>query len=119
MYYLLAFSFGLNDVFGLAEMAGVVLLVTAVSNLVGIVPAAGGGIGTFEVAAAETLRLLSAEGATYGAYIIVVHAASTPGITDIRFGMVICMPIIGISMPGLPSIDICRWSTLFFKSCKP
>ena len=75
MYYLLAFSFNLDQVFSLAEMAGVVLLVTSVSNLATSVPAAGGGIGTFEVAAAATLTLLGAEASTAGAYTIVVHMA--------------------------------------------
>ena len=75
MYYILAFSFGLDQVFSMAEMVGVILLVTSVSNLATAVPAAGGGIGAFEVAAAVTLTLLGAEGATAGAYTIVVHTA--------------------------------------------
>ena len=52
MYYIIAFSFDLHTSFGLMEMAGVILLVTAVSNLATSIPAAGGGIGAFEVAAA-------------------------------------------------------------------
>jgi uncharacterized membrane protein YbhN (UPF0104 family) len=75
MYYILAFSFGLDQVFSMAEMVGVILLVTSVANLATAVPAAGGGIGAFEVAAAATLTLLGAEGATAGAYTIVVHTA--------------------------------------------
>ena len=75
VYYLLAFSFDLEQVFGPAEMVGVVLLVTSVSNLATSVPAAGGGIGAFEVAAAATLTLLGIDGATAGAYTIVVHTA--------------------------------------------
>ena len=75
MYYLLAFSFGLDQVFSMTEMVGVILLVTAVSNLATAVPAAGGGIGTFEVAAAATLILLGVEASTSGAYTIVVHTA--------------------------------------------
>ena len=75
MYYLIAFSFDLDQVFSVAEMVGVVLLVTSVSNLATAVPAAGGGIGAFEVAAAATLTLLGADGATAGAYTIVVHTA--------------------------------------------
>ena len=75
MYYLLAFSFDFDQVFSMAEMAGVILLVTAVSNLATAVPAAGGGIGTFEVAAAATLTLLGVEASTAGAYTIVVHTA--------------------------------------------
>jgi uncharacterized protein (TIRG00374 family) len=75
MYYLLAFAFDLDQVFSPAEMIGVILLVTSVSNLATAVPAAGGGIGAFEVAAAATLTLLGADGATAGAYTIVVHTA--------------------------------------------
>ena len=75
MYYLLAFSFDFDQVFSMAEMAGVILLVTAVSNLATAVPAAGGGIGTFEVAAAATLTLLGVEASAAGAYTIVVHTA--------------------------------------------
>jgi uncharacterized protein (TIRG00374 family) len=75
MYYLLAFSFDLDQVFSMVEMIGVILLVTSVSNLATAVPAAGGGIGAFEVAAAATLTLLGAESATAGAYTIVIHTA--------------------------------------------
>jgi uncharacterized protein (TIRG00374 family) len=75
MYYILAFSFDLNKVFSLTEMVWVILLVTSVSNLATAVPAAGGGIGAFEVASAATLTLLGVESATAGAYTIVVHTA--------------------------------------------
>ena len=75
MYYLLAFSFDLQSVFNVTELAGVILLVTAISNLAISIPTAGGGIGAFEVAAAATLSLLGADESTSGAYAIVVHAA--------------------------------------------
>jgi uncharacterized protein (TIRG00374 family) len=75
MYYIIGLSFGLDAFFSPAEMAGVILLVTATSNLATSIPAAGGGIGTFEVAAAATLTLLGAEGADAGAYTIVLHVA--------------------------------------------
>ena len=75
MYYVLAFSLDLHNVFEVTELAGVILLVTAVSNLAISVPTAGGGIGAFEVAAAATLSLLGADESTAGAYAILVHAA--------------------------------------------
>ncbi|MBF8266761.1 MAG: hypothetical protein HW388_269 [Dehalococcoidia bacterium] len=75
MYYIIGFSFGLNETFSPAEMAGVILLVTATSNLAGIIPSSGGGIGTFDLAAAATLTLLGVEGAVAGAYTIVLHVA--------------------------------------------
>ena len=85
MYYIVAFSFNLDKSFGLAEMAGVILLVTAVSNLATSVPAAGGGVGAFEVAAATTLTLLGAEASAAGAYTIVVHAALLIPVTLLGF----------------------------------
>ena len=85
MYYIVAFSFDLHNTFGLAELAGVILLVTAVSNLATSVPAAGGGVGAFEVAAAATLTLLGAEASAAGAYTIVVHAALLLPVTLLGF----------------------------------
>ena len=75
MYYIIGLSFGLEDFFSPAEMWAVVLLVTATSNLATSIPAAGGGIGTFEVAAAATLTLLDVNPAVAGAYTIVLHVA--------------------------------------------
>jgi len=75
MYYIIAFSFDLDQVFNPVVMIGVILLVTAVSNLATSVPSAGGGIGTFEVAAVATLTLLGAESHVAGAYAIVLHTA--------------------------------------------
>ena len=51
-------------------------------------------------------------------FIMPVAMASTPGIIDITFGMPICMPIMGISMPGLPSAVTPR-SSFFFSSVRP
>ena len=85
MYYIIAFSFDLHTSFGLMEMAGVILLVTAVSNLATSIPAAGGGIGAFEVAAATTLTLLGAEASAAGAYTIVVHTALLVPVTLLGF----------------------------------
>ncbi len=85
MYYIVAFSFDLDKSFGAAELAGVILLVTAVSNLATAIPAAGGGVGAFEVAAATTLTLLGAEASAAGAYTIVVHAALLIPVTLLGF----------------------------------
>ena len=85
MYYIVAFSFDLHNTFGMAELAGVILLVTAVSNLATSIPAAGGGVGAFEVAAAATLTLLGAEASEAGAYTIVVHAALLIPVTLLGF----------------------------------
>ncbi len=84
-YYLLAFSFNLDQVFSLTEMVWVVLLVTSVSNLATSVPAAGGGIGTFEVAAVTSLTLLGVEASIAGAYTIVVHTALLVPVTLLGF----------------------------------
>ena len=85
MYYIVAFSFDLQNTFGLAELAGVILLVTAVSNLATSIPAAGGGVGAFEVAAAATLEVLGADASAAGAYTIVVHAALLLPVTLLGF----------------------------------
>ena len=75
MYYILAMSFHMDQLFSLAEMAGVILFVTSISNLATSLPAAGGGIGTFEVAATLTLTILGVDIDTASAYTIVVHSA--------------------------------------------
>jgi uncharacterized protein (TIRG00374 family) len=85
MYYFVALSFGLDQVFSVAELVGVILLVTVASNLAVSIPAAGGGIGTFEVAAAATLTLLGAEVALAGAYTIVLHVALLLPVTLLGF----------------------------------
>lgn len=85
MYYFVAFSFDLNNVFSPAELVGVVLLVTATSNLAASIPAAGGGIGTFEVAAAATLTIFGADASLAGAYTIVLHLALLLPVTLLGF----------------------------------
>ena len=85
MYYIVAFSFDLHNTFGLTELAGVILLVTAMSNLATAIPAAGGGVGAFEVAAATTLTVLGAGASEAGAYTIVVHAALLLPVTLLGF----------------------------------
>lgn len=75
MYYILALSFHMDQLFSVTEMAGVILFVTSISNLATSLPAAGGGIGTFEVAATLTLTILGVDIDTASAYTIVVHSA--------------------------------------------
>ena len=75
MYYLVGFSFGIDEIISPLEMVGMSLLVTSVSNLATSLPTAGGGIGTFEASAAATLILLGVNPNIAGAYIIVVHAS--------------------------------------------
>ena len=85
MYYMVAMAFDLGRFFGMGEMVGVILLVTAVSNLATSIPAAGGGVGAFEVAAAATLEVLGADASAAGAYTIVVHAALLLPVTLLGF----------------------------------
>ena len=75
MYYLIAISFGLNNFVTPAELIGLSILLTSVSNLATSIPTAGGGIGTFEASAVATLILLDIDANVAGAYIIVLHAA--------------------------------------------
>ncbi|MQF99126.1 MAG: flippase-like domain-containing protein [SAR202 cluster bacterium] len=75
MYYLVAFSFGLNNFVSPTELIGISILLTSVSNLATSIPTAGGGIGTFEASAVATLILLGIDSNVAGAYIIVLHAA--------------------------------------------
>jgi len=75
MYYLIAFSFGLNNVVSPTELIGISILLTSVSNLATSIPTAGGGIGTFEASAVATLILLGIDSNVAGAYIIVLHSA--------------------------------------------
>jgi|TARA_B110000263_G_C15257815_1_gene487328 uncharacterized protein (TIRG00374 family) len=75
MYYLIAFSFELNDILDPTELIGLSILLTSVSNLATSIPTAGGGIGTFEASAVATLILFGIDSNVAGAYIIVLHAA--------------------------------------------
>ena len=81
MYYIIGFSFDLNTFFNPAQMWIVILLVTAIANLATAIPAAGGGIGTFDVAASATLTILSVDPSVAGAYTIVLHLALLVPIT--------------------------------------
>ena len=73
MYYIVGLAFGLNDYFSATEFIGAILLVTAASNLATSLPAAGGGIGSFEVASSITLGLLGVDTDLSAAYTIVLH----------------------------------------------
>lgn len=74
MYFLLAYSFGLNEHFdSVGVLLLVVLLVTATSNLATAVPSAIGGIGPFEIVAQQTLMALGVGASLAGAYSGFVH----------------------------------------------
>ena len=74
MYFLLAYSFGIDDHFGsVGVLLLVVVLVTATSNLATAVPSAIGGIGPFEVVAQQTLMALGVGASLAGAYSVFVH----------------------------------------------
>ena len=75
MYYIIALAFDLQGVFGNFDLIAVILMVTAISNLAISIPAAGGGVGTFEVAAASTLTILGVDEALAAAYTIALHVA--------------------------------------------
>lgn len=73
-YFVIAYSFGIDDVFGSVwVLALAVLLVTATSNLATSVPTAIGGIGPFEVVAQQTLLALGVAAPVGAAYAGVVH----------------------------------------------
>lgn len=75
MYYIIGFSFDMDAFFNPTQMWIVILLVTAIANLATAIPAAGGGIGTFDVAASVTLTILGLDSSTAGAYTIILHLA--------------------------------------------
>ena len=79
LFFLVGFSFDLNDRFaGLWQMGVAALLVTAIANLGASLPSSPGGIGLFELFARETLVLLpiaAIDRAVAGAYALTVHAA--------------------------------------------
>ena len=73
-YFLIAYSFGINEMFGSVwVLILVVLLVTATSNLATSMPASIGGIGPFEVVATKTLFALGVAEPVGAAYAGVVH----------------------------------------------
>jgi len=74
MYFLLAYSFGIDDHFSSVwVLLLVVMLLTATSNLATSVPSAIGGIGPFEVVAQQTLMALGVGASLAGAYSGFVH----------------------------------------------
>ena len=74
MYFLISYSFGIDDHFGsVGVLVLVVILVTATSNLATSVPSSIGGIGPFEVVAQQTLIALGVGGSLAGAYAGFLH----------------------------------------------
>ena len=74
MYFMLAYSFGIDEHFdSVGVLVLVVLLLTATSNLATSVPSAIGGIGPFEVVAQKTLIALGVGGEMALAYSGFVH----------------------------------------------
>ena len=77
MYFMLAYSFGLDEHFdSVGVLLLVVLLVTATSNLATAVPSAIGGIGPFEIVAQQTLMALGVGASLAGVYSGFVHLAA-------------------------------------------
>lgn len=74
MYFMLAYSFGIDQHFdSVGVLLLVVLLLTATSNLATSVPSAIGGIGPFEIVAQQTLMALGVGASLAGAYSGFVH----------------------------------------------
>ena len=74
MYFMLAYSFGINQYFdSVGVLVLVVLLLTATSNLATSIPSAIGGIGPFEIVAQQTLMALGVGASLAGAYSAFVH----------------------------------------------
>ena len=74
MYFLVGFSFGLNELFSSVWVFMLAaLLLTATSNLVTALPAAMGGIGPFELVAQVTLVALGGDPSVAGAYAAFLH----------------------------------------------
>ena len=74
MYFMLAYSFGIDDYFdSVGVLILMVLLLTATSNLATAIPSAIGGIGPFEIVAQQTLMALGVGASVAGAYSGFVH----------------------------------------------
>ena len=74
MYFMLAYSFGIDDYFdSVGVLILMVLLLTATSNLATAIPSAIGGIGPFEIVAQQTLVALGVGASVAGAYSGFVH----------------------------------------------
>ena len=77
MYFLIGYSFGIDDYFGsVGVLVLVVVLVTATSNLATALPSSIGGIGPFEVVAQQTLMALGVGASVAGAYAGFLHLAA-------------------------------------------
>ncbi len=77
IYFLLVYSFGIDELFGSAgTIALVVLLLTATSNLATALPSSIGGIGPFEVVAQQTLIALGVGAPLAVAYAAFLHLAA-------------------------------------------
>ena len=82
MYYVIGFSFGLQDYFsGPGMMVAVVLATTATSNLATSLPSSQGGIGPFEFFATATLVVLGVAGPVATAYAVTLHATLLAPVT--------------------------------------
>ena len=90
LFFVIGYSFDLHLAYdGFVEMAVAIVLVTALANMGGAIPATPGGIGMFELVARETLVLLPmavVDRSTAAAYAAVVHAA-------------LLLPMIGLGQP--------------------
>ena len=74
MYFMLAYSFGIDEHFdSVWVLLLVTLLLTATSNLATSIPSAIGGIGPFEIVAQQTLMALGVGASLAGAYGGFVH----------------------------------------------
>ena len=74
MYFLISYSFGIDDHFGsVGVLVLVVVLLTATSNLATSLPSSIGGIGPFEVVAQQTLMALGIGASVAGAYAGFLH----------------------------------------------
>ena len=74
MYFMLAYSFGIDQYFdSVGVLILVVLLLTSTSNLATSVPSAIGGIGPFEIVAQQTLMALGVGASLSGAYSGFLH----------------------------------------------
>ena len=77
VYYLIAYSFGIDQLFGSVwVLVLVIVLLTATSNLATGLPTAIGGIGPFEVVAQQTLLALGVDASIGAAYSGFVHLAA-------------------------------------------
>jgi len=82
MYYVIGFSFGLEEALGgVWMMIPAMIAVTATSNLATAIPASQGSIGPFELFATGTLVVLGVSGETAAAYALTLHVALLAPVT--------------------------------------